>query len=110
MTGSEKPGDAVADKWQERIDKLRKETDLPLTRLEVRAELKSAGEEELSDVIDRETLERQRVKQAAFSDPPTKASPSIIVLTVVRKFSGLGALIVALAAIAAYVAIQLLKK
>lgn len=110
MTGSEKPGDAVADKWQERIEKLRKETDVPLTRLEVRAELKSAGEEELSDVIERETLERQRIKAVAASDPPTKASPSIIVLTVVRKFSGVGALIVALAAIAAYVAIQLLKK
>lgn len=109
MTGESKPGDAVADKWQERIEKDRKATDVSLTRLEVRAELKSAGEEELSGVIEQETLERQRIKEAASSEPPTKASPLVIVLTVVRKFPAWGAVIVALAVIAAYVALQLKK-
>lgn len=109
MTGENKPGDAVADKWQERIEKGRKETDVSLTRLEVRAELKSAGEEELSSVIEQETLARQRTKEAASSEPPSKASPAVIVLTGVRKFPPWGAVIVALAAIAAYVVLQLLK-
>lgn len=109
MTGESKPGDAIADKWQERIEKDRKETDVSLTRLEVRAELKSAGEEELSGVIEQETLARQRIKEAASSEPPTKASPAVIVLTVVRKFPAWGAVIVALAVIAAYVALQLRK-
>lgn len=106
MTGDSKPGDAVADKWREEFERNRKETDVPLTRLEVRADMKSSGEEELSDVIDRETLERQRVK-GIESEPPSKASPYVIVLTVVRKFPAWGAVIVALAAIAAYVALKL---
>lgn len=109
MTGDGKPGDASADRWREEFEKRRKESDLALTRLEVRADMKSAGEEELSDVIDRETLERQRAKAAVESEPPSKASPTVIVLTMVRKFPAWGAVIVALAAIAAYVAIQLLK-
>jgi hypothetical protein len=103
MTGDDKPGTAAADKWRETFEKNRKETDMPLTRLEVRADMKSCGEEELSDVIERETLERQRVKAEADSEPPNKASPYVIVLTVVRKFPAWGAVVVALAAIAAYV-------
>jgi len=107
MSGSGKPGESLADKWRETFEKNRKESDLSLTRLEVRAEMKSAGEDELSDVIDRETLERQKVKEAIESSPPSKASPYVIVLTVVRKFPAWGAVIVALAAIAAYVALKL---
>lgn len=108
MTRDTKPGDAVADKWRETIEKNRRESDLSLTRLEVRAEMKSSGEEELSDVIDRETLERQRKKETD-SEAPSKASPTVIVLTVVRKLTPLGATLIGLAAIAAYVAIALLK-
>ncbi len=97
----EKPGDAVADKWSEQFEKSRKESDLALTRLEVRSEMKSAGEEELSDVIDQRTLESQSRKEESY--PPSKASPMVIVLTVAKKFPAWGAVIVALAAIAAYV-------
>jgi hypothetical protein len=106
VTSEDKPGNALEDKWREAFEKNRKESDLSLTRLEVRSEMKSAGEEELSDVIDREALERQKSNE---SNPPSKASPAVIVLTVVRKFPAWGAVIVALAGIAAYVAIQLLK-
>ncbi len=102
MTGEGNPGDASSSKWKETFEKLRKESDASLTRLEVRAELKSAGEEELSDVIDRETLERQRVKEESV--PPSKATPTVVVLTLVRKIpTGWGAVIVVLAGIAAYV-------
>lgn len=108
MTGETKPGDAIADKLRDAFEKGRKETDTALTRLEVRAELKSSGEEELSDVIDRETLQRQKAKETD-SEPPGKASPLIIVLTIVKKFPPMGAVLVALALIAAYVALQLRK-
>jgi hypothetical protein len=111
MTADSKPGDAVADKWREEFEKNRKESDLALTRLEVRAEMKSSGEEELSDVIDREALERHRVKALVVeSTPPDKASPMVIVLTVAKKFPAWGAVIVALAGIAAWVAVKLLAK
>lgn len=110
MTGDSKPGDAAADKWQDEFSKNQRDTDLALTRLEVRADLKSSGEEELSDVIDRETMQRHAVKVAAESDPPSKASAYVIVLTVARKFSPVGAVIVALAAIAAYVILHWPKK
>jgi hypothetical protein len=103
MTGDSKPGDAVADKWSEEFEKNRKDTDLALTRLEVRADLKSSGEEELSDVIDQETLARQ----AAKSDTPASANPMIVVLTIAKKFPPMGAVIVALALIAAYVLLHL---
>lgn len=112
MTGNDKPGNALADKWREKFEHNRKETDLPLTRLEVRADMKSCGEEELSDVIDRETLERQKVK-AIESEPPSKANLYVIGLTIVKKFPPMGAVIVAvvlgLAGIAAYVALNLKK-
>lgn len=108
MTGETKPGEALADKLRDSFEKQRKETDTALTRLEIRAERRSSGEEELSDVIDRETLQRQKAKEAE-SEPPSKASPLVIVLTIVRKFPPMGAVIVALALIAAYVALQLRK-
>jgi len=108
MTGDSKRGDAVADKWRETFERNRKETDGPITRLEVRADMKSSGEEELSDIIDQETLKRQAAKD---SDPPTKANLYVIGLTIVKKFPPMGAVIVAvvlgLATIAAYVALKL---
>ena len=106
MNGN-KPGDASADKWREKFEDNRKETDLSLTRLEIRAERRSAGEDELSDVINVEALKRQQLKD---SDPPSKVSPMVIVLTVARKFPAWGAVLVALAGIGAYVAIRLLEK
>ena len=69
MTGGDKPGDATADKWRERFEQGRKESETALTRLEVRADMKSKGEEEISAVIDERTLEAQRSKS---TDPPGK--------------------------------------
>ncbi len=105
MTADDKPGNASADRWREIFEKNRKETDAPLTRLEVRAEMRSAGDfEEDSSVIHLKTEERLAVQRALESDsPPSKASPTVIVLTMVRKFPAWGAVLVALAAIAAYV-------
>ena len=101
MTGDKERGDAVADKWRDRFEKAQRETDNALTRLDVRADMKSIGEDEISEVIDQRVLEAQRRKE---SDPPSgKVSPLVIIFTVVRKFPAWGAVIVALAAIAAYV-------
>lgn len=84
MTGGDKPGDASADKWRERFEHHRKESDAALTRLEVRAEMKSAGEEEISAVIDERTLEAQRRKA---SDAPGKEKLWAIPVVIVRRVS-----------------------
>jgi len=60
MTGEPKRGDAAADKWRDTFEKNRRETDNALTRLDVRADMKSFGEEEISEVIDQRALEAQR--------------------------------------------------
>lgn len=99
MTGDKERGDAVADKWRDTFEKNRRESELALTRLDVRADMKSFGEEEDSAVIDQRALEAQRKKES--DPPPSKASPMVIVLTMVRKFPPLGSVLVALAAIAA---------
>lgn len=104
MTGDSKPGDAVADKWRDTFEKNRKESDLPLTRLEIRAEQRSSNELEDTGVIHLKAEERMALK-ALDSDPPaSKATPTVIVLTLVRKIpTGWGAVVVVLAGIAAYV-------
>lgn len=100
--GEAKPGEALADKWREQFEKDRREEELALTRLEVRADMKSMGEDEISEVIDQRTLERHKKD----SEPPAKAGVLVIVQTVARKFPPWGAVIVALAALAAYVYLQ----
>ncbi len=104
----DKPGDAVADKWAEEFERNRREREKKLTRLEVRAEMKSRGEEEISEVITQRALEAQRKKD---SEPPSKANPVVVVLAIVRKFPPWGAVIVAvvlgLAALGAYVVLRL---
>lgn len=102
MTGDKARGDAVADKWRDTFEKHRRESDLELMKLEIRADMRSSpDEDEDTGVIEQRALEAQRKKD---SEPPSsKASPLVIVLTVVRKFPAWGAVIVALAAIAAYV-------
>ena len=66
MSGDEKRGDAAADLWRERFSNGRRETDLALIELDVRAEMKSFGEEETTGVIEQRALERQK-----RSDPPS---------------------------------------
>lgn len=96
----------MTDKWRDTFEQNRRETDLSLTRLEVRAEQRSENFEEDSAVIHLEAA--KRVAEREGSDPPpSKASTGVIVLTVVRKFPAWGAVIVALAAIAAYVLLRL---
>lgn len=101
MTGDSKPGDALADKWRDVFDRNRRERELAVARLEIRAEQRSAPDvEEDTGVIHREALARQAAQRSG-SDPPSKVSPLVIVLTVVRKFPAWGSVLVALAAIAA---------
>jgi len=99
--GETKHGDASADKWRERFEKLRREDDRGNDRLEVRAEMKSMGEDEVSAVIDQRALEKQQQREKS-DPPPSKSSPLIVVLTVAKKFPPWGAVIVALAALATW--------
>lgn len=94
-------GDASVDRWRERFERERMDAEVKTERLTRRAELRSAGEEEISEVIHQEALERQRKKES--EPPPSKATPLVVVLTVARKFPPWGAVVVALAAIAAWV-------
>jgi hypothetical protein len=81
MTGETKPGDALADKWRDTFEKGRRETDLSLTRLEVRAEQRSAPDvEEDTGVIHREALARQAAQQRSKSDPPSDRGKQVIAL------------------------------
>jgi hypothetical protein len=82
MSGETKPGEASADKWRERFEHKRKESEVALTRLEVRADMKSKGEEEISSVIEERTLEAQRRK---MSDPPGKDKLWAIPVVIVRR-------------------------
>ena len=87
MTGDGKPGNASADRKREEFEKNRKETDLALTRLEVRAEQRSehGEEEEDTGVIHVKAAQIVAKREAESDAPPSKASPTVIVLTVVRK-------------------------
>jgi hypothetical protein len=110
MTGDGKPGDASADKAREEFTRNQKESELALTRLEIRAEQRSSNWEEDSGVIHAEALQRVAAREVESDAPPSKASPTVIVLTMVRKFPAWGAVLVALAGIGAYVALKLLGK
>lgn len=70
----------MADQWRDRFAKGRRESDLALTELDVRAEKKSMGEEETTDVIQREALERQK----KGSDPPSQRGPWFILTIPLR--------------------------
>jgi hypothetical protein len=111
MTGDSKPGDAVADKWRDVFDRNRRERELAVARLEVRAEQRSAPDvEENTGVIHREALARQAQREAERSADSSPPRPTVlhVTLAVARKFPPWGAVLVALAAIAAYVALRLL--
>lgn len=84
MTGDKHRGDAVADKWRETFERNRRETDLSLTRLEVRAEQRSAPDiKEDTGVIHREALERH-AKREARSDPPKIARGIVHILNAIK--------------------------
>lgn len=107
MTGDSKHGDAVADKWRETFEKNRRETDLSLTRLEVRAEQRSAPDiEEDTGVIHREALERQ-ARREPKSEPPSGHAQQGIAL--VRSVKGWPQAVVAVALLAVVALIAYLK-
>lgn len=82
MTGDSKPGDAVADKWRDVFERNRKERELAVARLEIRAEQRSAPDmEEDTGVIHREALARQARPP---SDPPKAAKGVVAVLNAVK--------------------------
>lgn len=112
MTGDTKPGDALADKARDEFDRNRRERELAIERLKIRAEMRSAPDlEEDTGVIHREALDRQ-VRRESGSEPPTsKGGVVVLVIGTVRsavnKLSPFQTLVVILAAIAAYVLLKL---
>lgn len=98
-SASSKPPDPL-DAATERLDRADQATDLleysedfdePTGRTEVTVNLQHPSQPEIT---------------RTESNPPSKVSPLVIVLTVAKKFPAWGAVIVALAAIAAYVFLQ----
>lgn len=101
-----KPGDALADKARDEFDKNRRERELSIERLKVRAEIRSSpDEEEDTGVINL----RAQQNMAAREPENTPARPTVlhVTLTLARKFPPWGAVLVALAAIVAYVLLRL---
>lgn len=102
MTGDSKPGDALADKARDEFDKNRRDRELAIERLKIRAEMRSENWEEDTGVIHQQAEQRLAARAKPDSDaPPSKVSAYVIVWTVVRKFPAWGSVLVALAAIAA---------
>lgn len=91
MTGETKPGEAVADRWRETFEKNRKETDLSLTRLEVRAEQRSSDFEENSAVIHMEANKRIAEREGSI---PAPARGIRVVLTAVDSWQKVAALLI----------------
>jgi hypothetical protein len=83
MTGNGKPGDAKADVAREKFESNDRILDGAIMKLEFRAEMKSAGEEEISSVIDQRVLEAQRRK----SSLPPKDKLWAIPVVIVRRVS-----------------------
>ena len=103
-SGGTKPERARADRLREQFEANYRSRQLANERLRIRAELKSVGDDE----PDTGVVHAEALKRTTSSEPPSKASPLVVVYTVAKKFPPWGAVIVALAAIAAYVALQYL--
>lgn len=98
---SMKPGDAKKDRVQEELDKLIKEAELANLRVGMRAEMRSAGEEEISSVIDQRLLETQ-LRRASQPDSGTPAQVKGLA-RVLELLPMWGRVAVVLALIAAFV-------
>lgn len=101
MTGDKDRGNAVADKWRETFEKHRRDSDLSLTRLDVRAEQQSANFEEDSVII--QTEAGRRVDARMGSDPPKVAKGIVYVLNAVKTPAQVVALAILVAALAGLV-------
>jgi hypothetical protein len=102
MTGDTKPGDALADRARDEFERNRRERELSIERLRIRAEMRSAhDEDEDTGVI--HTRAAERVGRPK-SDPPKAAKGIAHVLSAVRTPAQA---LVALAIVAAIVVLIL---
>lgn len=85
MTGNEKPGDAKADVAREKFNANDQALDAAITTVEVRAKMRSAGEDEISSVIEQRVLEEQRRKA---SNPPPVSGYSKDAIWFIRSVRG----------------------
>lgn len=100
-------GDSISrargERLREEYASLDRQRALAIERVKVRADLKSVGDDE----PDTGRIEVEAIRRTQGSEPPPdRISPLVIVLTVAKKFPAWGAVIVALAAIGAYVFLQ----
>lgn len=103
MTGDTKPGDALADRARDDFDKNRRERELAIERLKIRAEMRSEhGEEEDTGVI--HLRAEERLAAPPSSDPPKAAKGIVAVLSAVKTPAQA---LVALAIVAAIVVLIL---
>lgn len=107
MSGSGKPGDAIADKARDTFAKNDRDLDSAIMRLEVRAEMRSAGEDELSSIIDQRTVEAQKQKENSLRAPPSGYSKDAVLF--IRSVRGWPQAIVGLGLLAFLAFIAWLK-
>lgn len=81
----------MSNKWRDTFERNRRETDLSLTRLEVRAEQRSENFEEDSGVIHMEAAKRVAEREGSI---PAPARGIRVVLTAVDSWQKVAALLI----------------
>lgn len=84
MSGSGKQGDAIADMTRDKFAQNDKTLDSAIMKLEIRAEMRSAGEDELSGIIEERTLEAQRKKDNSLRAPSGYSKDAVWFIRSVR--------------------------
>lgn len=98
MTGGEKPGEAKADQWRDRFDKGRRESEVAIERLRIRAEMRSEHEVEDTGVIHLRAQERVTEREGSV---PAPARGIRVVLTAVDSWQKVAALLILVAGLLA---------
>ena len=91
MTGDSKPGDAIADRARDEFDANRRERELALERLRIRAEMRSEHEVEDTGVIHLRAEQRVAEREGSI---PAPARGIRVVLTAVDSWQKVAALLI----------------
>lgn len=113
-SGSGSPERARADVLREQYLKNEKERELAIARLEIRAEMRSNADEEITGVIDQKALEvatrreNERVADSSLNAPPQRSvTVWNVVYTSAKRLPPWGLVAVLMAGIAAYTILKL---
>jgi hypothetical protein len=99
MTGGEKPGEAMADKARDEFDRNRREREIAIERLKVRAEIRSSPDEDDEDTGVINLRAEQRV--AKRESLPAAAKGVVAVLGGVKGWAHVAALAILVAGLLA---------